>query len=195
MTNRVVIEKVEPLSHRWAKLDRYTIRYTRQDGVVDTLVREVHDHGHGATVLPYDSKRQTVLLVKQFRLPAYLTGGGDGFIIETCAGLLDGDDPAVCAKREAEEELGFRLSNLRPMATTYTSPGAVTEHIALFLAEYDHDARIGAGGGHAHEGEDIEVLEISFAEMRHMVKDGRIMDAKAVMLSLFLERELGLPPL
>lgn len=194
MKKRVTIEKVEPLSHHWAKLDRYTIRYERQDGVTDTLVREVHDHGHGAAVLPYDAKRGTVLLVRQFRLPAYLTGG-DGFLIEVCAGLLDGDDPAVCAKREAEEELGFRITNLRHVITTYASPGAVTERIAQFLADYDHGSRTGAGGGHAHEGEDIEVLEMPFAEMRQMVKDGRITDAKTVMLSLFLERELGLPPL
>ena len=194
MKRRVVIEKVEPLSRRWAKLDSYTIRYTRQDGREDVLVREVHDHGHGAAVLPYDVKRGTVLLVRQFRLPAYLHDR-DGFIIETCAGLLDGDDPAVCARREAEEELGFRLSNIRHVATTYMSPGAVTERLAMFLADYDHEARVGDGGGHAHEGEDIEVLEIPFTEMRAMVKDGRIADAKAVMLTLFLEKELGLPPL
>lgn len=194
MKPRVVIEKVEPLSHRWAKLDRYTYRYTRQDGTEDMLAREVHDHGHGATVLPHDARRGTVLLVRQFRLPAYLHDH-DGFLIETCAGLLDGDDPAVCAKREAEEELGFRLSNLRHMATAYMTPGAVTERLSMFLADYDHDARIGEGGGHAHEGEDIEVLEMPFDEMRAMVKDGRIRDAKTLMLSLFLERELGLPPL
>lgn len=194
MKRRVVIEKVEPLSRHWAKLDRYTIRYTRSDGREDVLSREVHDHGHGATVLPYDARRGTVLLVRQFRVPAYLHDH-DGFIIETCAGLLDGDDPAECARREAEEELGFRLSNLRFMTTVYSSPGAMTERISLFLADYDHDSRIGTGGGHAHEGEDIEVMEMTFDEMRRMVQDGRIVDAKTVMLSLFLERELGLPPL
>lgn len=194
MSERVTIEKVEPLSHAWAKLDRYTIRYVRHDGQTDRLVREVHDHGHGATVLPYDAKRGTVLLVKQFRLPA-LVNGEDGFLIETCAGLLDGDEPAVCAKREAEEEMGFRLSNLRQMASTYMTPGAVTEKIVLFLADYDHESRVGAGGGQAHEGEDIEILEMRFHEMRRMVASGEIRDAKTVMLSLFLERELGLPPL
>lgn len=194
MKRRVVIEKVEPLSRHWAKLDRYTIRYTRSDGREDVLSREVHDHGHGATVLPYDARRGTVLLVRQFRVPAYLHDH-DGFIIETCAGLLDGDDPAECARREAEEELGFRLSNLRFMTTVYSSPGAVTERISLFIADYDHDSRIGTGGGHAHEGEDIEVMEMTFDEMRRMVQDGHIVDAKTVMLSLFLERELGLPPL
>jgi nudix-type nucleoside diphosphatase (YffH/AdpP family) len=195
MTKRVTIEKVEPLSHHWVKLDRYTVRFARRDGTTDMLEREVHDHGHGATVLPYDAARGTVLLVKQFRLPAYLTDGGDGFIIETCAGLLDGDDPAVCAKREAEEEMGVSLVKLRHMITIYATPGCVTERIALFLAGYDHASRTGEGGGHAHEGEDIEVLEMPFADMRQMVKDGRIMDAKTVMLSLLLERELGLPPL
>jgi nudix-type nucleoside diphosphatase (YffH/AdpP family) len=194
MTDRVKIEKIEPLSRHWAKLDRYIISYTRRDGSVDRLVREVHDHGHGACVLPYDRRRGTVLLVRQFRLPAYLNDT-DGFIIEVCAGLLDGDDPAVCAKREAEEELGFRLSHLRQMASTFMTPGAVTERLTMFLADYDHAARIGAGGGHAHEGEDIEILELPFAEVRKMMKDGLIIDAKTVMLIMFLERELGLPPL
>ena len=194
MKRRVTIEKVEPLSHRWAKLDRYTLRYQRSDGREDVLEREVHDHGHGATVLPYDATRGTVLLVRQFRLPAFLHDQ-DGFIIETCAGLLDGDDPAQCVKREAEEELGFRLGNLRFMATVYMTPGAVTERLSLFIADYDHEARVGAGGGEPQEGEDIEVMEIPFDEMRRMVQDGRIVDAKTAMLSLFLERELGLPPL
>ena len=194
MTDRVKIEKIEPLSRHWAKLDRYIISYTRSDGCVDRLVRGMHDHGHGACVLPYDRRRGTVLLVRQFRLPAYLNDT-DGFIIEVCAGLLDGDDPAVCAKREAEEELGFRLSHLRQMASTFMTPGAVTERLTMFLADYDHAARIGAGGGHAHEGEDIEILELPFAEVRKMMKDGLIIDAKTVMLIMFLERELGLPPL
>jgi nudix-type nucleoside diphosphatase (YffH/AdpP family) len=194
MSERVKIEAIDPLSHRWAKLDRYTIRYTRQDGATETLVREVHDHGHGATVLPYDKAQGTVLLVRQFRLPVHLYGG-DGFIIEACAGLLDGNDPAECARREAEEELGFRLSNLRQMASTFMTPGAVTERLTMFLADYSHDDRVSDGGGHAHEGEDIEVVEMPFDQLRGMMQKGDIIDAKTVMLIMFLERELGLPPL
>jgi nudix-type nucleoside diphosphatase (YffH/AdpP family) len=194
MKQRVTIEKIEPLSRNWVKLDRYTIRYARRDGRTDMLVREVHDHGSGAAVLPYDARRGTVLLVKQFRLPPYLAGG-DGFIIECCAGLLDGDDPAACAAREAEEELGFRVSNLRLVANPFATPGVVTERIAMFLGDYDHGSRLHNGGGHAHEGEDIEVIEMAFDDLRLMVREGRIIDAKTLMLSLFLERELGLPPL
>jgi nudix-type nucleoside diphosphatase (YffH/AdpP family) len=192
LSNRVTIDRIEPLSHRWARLDRYTISYLRSDGRTETLTREVHDHGHGASVLPYDRQRGTVLLVRQFRLPVHLSGES-GFIIEACAGLLDGDDPAACAKREAEEELGFRLSNLRKVASTFMSPGAVTERITLFLADYDHDHRIGTGGGVAHEGEDIEIVEMGFGELLRLVTSGDIVDAKTVMLTLFLDREIGLP--
>ena len=194
MSARVRIEAVEALSRAWAKLDRYTIRYTRGDGVTETLTREVHDHGHGAAVLPYDAARKTVLLARQFRLPAYLSNT-DGFLIEACAGLLDGNDPAECARREAEEELGYRLSNVRLMASTFMTPGAVTERLTMFLADYNAAGRIGDGGGHAHEGEDIEVVEMPLAGARRMAKAGGIIDAKTVMLIMFLERELGLPPL
>lgn len=184
----VKLDAVEALYRGWAKLDRYSLRYRRRDGREDRLIREVHDHGDGAAVLPYDATRGTVLLVRQFRLPAYLAGG-DGFLIEACAGLLEGDDPETCARREAEEEMGVRISRLRPQGTVFMSPGAVTEQLTLFLADYDHAARTSKGGGHAHEGEDIEVLELPFTEMLQMTNDGRIRDAKTVLLGLRLEAE------
>lgn len=184
----VKLDAVEPLYRGWAKLDRYSLRYRRRDGREDQLIREVHDHGDGAAVLPYDATRGTVLLVRQYRLPAYLAGG-DGFLIEACAGLLEGDDPETCARREAEEEMGVRISRLRPQGTVFMSPGAVTERLTLFLADYDHAARTGEGGGHAHEGEDIEVLELPFTEMLQMTNDGRIRDAKTVLLGLRLDAE------
>ena len=193
MKDRVTIQSVENLSHRWARLDRYVIDYRRRDGRSDRLIREVHDHGNGATVLPYDAARGTVLLVRQFRLPAFLNGS-DGNLIEACAGLLDGNEPADCARREAAEELGVNVRNLRQVASAYMSPGAITEHITLFLADYGVADRFGAGGGHEHEGEDIEVLELPFAEARQLVNGGGILDAKTAMLVMFLERELATPP-
>ena len=189
MTDKIVIEKVEILSQRWARLTQYTIRYRRRDGRSETLLREVHDHGHGAAVLPYDRGRGTVLLVRQFRLPAHLNGG-DGMLIEACAGLLDDGDAEACARREAEEELGYRVGNLRQVASTFMSPGAITERLTMFLADYGVSSRIGAGGGHAHEGEDIDVLELHLADAWQMVLDGRIADAKTVMLLQFLKQEL-----
>lgn len=183
------IESEETLSNRWSLLRRFVVRYTRRDGRVEQHIREVHHHGHGAAVLPYDATRGTVLLVSQMRLPAWLHGHKDP-MIETCAGLLDEDDPLTCVAREAEEELGYRIANIRQMTSVFMTPGAVTERLTLFLADYTPASQVSAGGGLEHEGEDIEVLELPLAEAQKMAEDGRIADAKTVMLLLFLEREL-----
>ena len=190
MSERVKIEKIETLSQRWADLKQYTLTYRRRDGRIDRQVREVHDHGSGAAVLPYDGTRGTVLLIRQFRLPAYLSGM-TGDLVEACAGLLEGQSPADCARKEAEEELGYRVENLREVASTFMTPGAITERLTMFLADYRADTRVGDGGGPAHEGEDIEVLEMPFAEAWRLLGEGHIADAKTVMLLLFLARELA----
>jgi nudix-type nucleoside diphosphatase (YffH/AdpP family) len=192
MAERVKIEKVETLSSGWARNLRYTINYQRFDGRRERLVREVHDHGSGAGVLPYDASRGTVLLVRQFRLPVHLAGHG-GDTLEICAGLLDGNDPETCARREAEEELGFRLTGLRRVAHVFTTPGAVTEELTLFLADYSLAQRVSAGGGHVHESEDIEVVEVPFAAALDLALARQIRDAKTVMLLLFLDREINPP--
>ena len=62
------------------------------------------------------------------------------------------------------------------------SPGAVTERLSLFIAPYSPDDRFSEGGGHASEGEDIEVLEMTLDQALAMVAAGEIIDAKTVML-------------
>jgi ADP-ribose pyrophosphatase len=81
------------------------------------------------------------------------------------------------------------------MASVYSTPGAVTERLTLFLADYSPAGRLGDGGGHAHEGEDIEVLELPLDDARRLARDGGIVDAKTMLLLMYLERERGLPPL
>jgi nudix-type nucleoside diphosphatase (YffH/AdpP family) len=188
--NDVKITKVETIHDGWASLRRYTILYTRNDGTSQELVREVHDHGNAAAVLPYDKARGTVLLVRQFRFSAFINGYRAP-LIEACAGLLDGDEPEACARREAEEELGYRLGQLKRIGAPFMSPGAVTEQVTLFIADYDARDRIGPGGGHAAEGEDIEVIEMPFAQAFSMVGDGTITDAKTMILLLYLRLRLA----
>ena len=179
----------ETLSNQWSLLRRFVCQYTRRDGRVEKHIREVHHHGHGAAVLPYDATRGTVLLVSQMRLPAWLNGHKEP-MIEACAGLLDEDDPITCVARESEEELGYRIHNIRQLCSAFMTPGAVTERLTLFLADYTPESRVSAGGGLEHEGEDIEVLELPFEEARQMADDGRIIDAKTIMLLLYLQLEL-----
>ena len=61
---------------------------------MDEQHREAYDRGNGATILLRDETRDTVLLTRQFRLPAYLNGHPDGMLLETPAGLLDDDERA-----------------------------------------------------------------------------------------------------
>ena len=58
-----------------------------------TEQRETYDRGNGATLLPYDPERRTVLLTRQFRYPVYVNGHPDGLLLEAAAGLLDDDAP------------------------------------------------------------------------------------------------------
>jgi nudix-type nucleoside diphosphatase (YffH/AdpP family) len=169
------------LSDEWAVLTRHEFELRRRDGVWESQIRQSYDRGHAAVILPFDPARKTVLLVKQFRLPVHLEGD-DGLLIEACAGLLDGDDPETCIRKEAEEELGYRLGAVRKIYDIYMSPGSVTERLSFFMAVYSPSDRISGGGGNAHEGEDIEVLEMLLSEALALVRSGGIVDAKTVML-------------
>jgi nudix-type nucleoside diphosphatase (YffH/AdpP family) len=178
---KIVITSVELVYSGWARLTRYHVDIEKHDGGTLHAMREVHDHGHGVGVLPYDAVRGTVLLVRQFRLPPYLSGA-NGMMIEACAGLLDGDEPPEdCALREAEEELGYRIHNLTSLGRVWATPGAVTETLWLFHADYSAADRIGKGGG-TDADEDVDVLEMSLKAAMRLITTHEIADAKTIIL-------------
>jgi nudix-type nucleoside diphosphatase (YffH/AdpP family) len=155
--------------------------------------REIEHHGSAAAVLPYDPDRRCVLLVLQARPPVIWLGGPDE-LLEAPAGMLDADDPETCARREAMEETGVRLTELEFVARPYAMPGVSTERIDLFLAPYALADRIGDGGGVAHEQEAITVVETPLSEFWRMVDAGEIQDMKTLALALALRTrhpELG----
>ncbi len=180
-SHKVEILAQEVIAKFWSTLSRVTLKYTRRDGRSEILVREVNDHGNAAAVLALDPVRKTVLLVKQMRIAAHVAGHTDA-LIEVCAGLLDGDDAQTCAMREAEEELGFRVHDLREVSNVFASPGALTERISLFVGTYSPEDRITNGGGIATEGEDIEVIELPLVTAYAMIASGEIVDAKTIIL-------------
>jgi nudix-type nucleoside diphosphatase (YffH/AdpP family) len=179
--DRVRVHETRLLSDNWYVLKTTTFDWKRRDGTWQTQAREHYDRGNGAVLLPYDLARRTVLLVKQFRYPAFVNGYDD-LLIEAAAGLLDDAEPEVRIRAEVEEELGYRLGEVTKVFEAFMSPGSVTEILHFFIAPYDASMRIGDGGGHPDEGEDIEVLELSVDEALAMIADGRIRDAKTIML-------------
>jgi len=177
---RIVEERV--LSHDWYLLKKTTFDYRRRDGALQRLSRETYDRGNGAALLLFNAARGTVVLTRQFRFPAFVNGLSDGMLVEACAGLLDGQHPSDCIRREAEEETGFRVRAPRKVFEAYMSPGSVTEKLHFFVAPFEEGDRVSAGGGEAAEGEDIEVLELPLAAALRMITEGAIQDAKTVML-------------
>jgi nudix-type nucleoside diphosphatase (YffH/AdpP family) len=178
----VRVTDIEVVARAWHVLRRTTFEYRRADGRVTTEQRETYDRGNGATILLHDVERRTVLLSRQFRYPVYANHHPDGMLIETAAGLLDGQDPATAIRREAAEELGVEVGEVEHVFDVFMSPGSVTERIHFFAAPYTPLSRTGAGGGLAEDGEDIEVLELLFDTTLAMIESGEIVDAKTIML-------------
>jgi GDP-mannose pyrophosphatase NudK len=179
---KVKINKIENLSSNWYKLDKIEFDYQLKNGNWQNQLRECYDRGDGAAILLYNSIKKTVILTKQFRMPSYLNGNSDGMMIEVCAGLLDADDPLTCIKKEAEEETGYQIKNPVKLFEIYSTPGAVTEKIHYFLAEYSDEMKISEGGGLEEETEEIEVLELDFEKALEMISTGEICDAKTIIL-------------
>lgn len=170
------------LSDNWYVLHKYTYEYQREDGSWETQVREAYDRGNGAAILLYNSKKGTVVLTKQFRMPTYVNGNPNGMMIEVCAGLLDGQDPEACIKKEVEEETGYQINEVKKVFESYMSPGSVTEILYFFVGSYEERMKVGDGGGAEDETENIEVLELPFAQALDMIAQGQIKDAKTIML-------------
>lgn len=184
---RIVREEI--LSDYYYPLKNITFEQRRRDGTPQVESREVYDSASGAAVLLYNRPRRSVVLTRQFRIGARLNGHG-GFLLEAAAGVLDGADPAERAIAEAREETGYALDHVQPALQLFVSPGATTERLHLFVAEYDPGQRRDAGGGKPEEGEDIDVVELDFDDALAMVERGDIVDAKTVLLLLYLERTI-----
>jgi nudix-type nucleoside diphosphatase (YffH/AdpP family) len=181
IADRIRVKDVRLLSDNHYTLKTTTFEWRRANGEWQTQHRESYDRGNGATLLPYHLKQRTVVLVRQFRYPAYVNGYDD-LLIEAAAGLLDNASPEARIRAEAEEETGYRLREVHKVFEAFMSPGSVTEKLHFFVAEYEPEMRVGSGGGIADEGEDIEVLELSIDEALAMIADGRIVDAKTIVL-------------
>lgn len=181
---RIRITGEETAYSGWSKIIRAEI--AAPDG--GAFVREIEHHGDAVAVLPYDPQRRCALVIAVPRAPVVWAGGPEA-LIEAPAGMLEDGEPAEdCARREAEEEVGVRLTDLEPVAQAWSTPGVSSEKIALFLATYGEADRTGEGGGLAEENELIEVLELPLGELWARFEAGSLQDMKTLVLLLELRR-------
>jgi GDP-mannose pyrophosphatase NudK len=174
---RMLGEKV--LADGRFKLTRTRVEVTEAGGS-RILDHEIYRHGGAAAVLLYDPGRGVVLLVRQFRLAAWLEGAAQP-MTEVCAGMLDSDEPEACVIRESLEETGVAIASARHVFDAFVSPGASTEKIACFVAPYGARDRVGTGGG-VDADERIAIIEPSLDEAMAMIGRGDICDAKTIAL-------------
>ncbi|MCA1922547.1 GDP-mannose pyrophosphatase NudK [Buttiauxella noackiae] len=180
MSIKIEVIKDKVLSDNYFILRNITYDLYRNEAEAIRHKREVYDRGNGATMLLYNRDKNTVVLTRQFRVATWVNGNPDGMLIEACAGLLDADEPEVCARKEAIEETGYEVGEVEKVFELYMSPGGVTELIHFYMAEYSDSQRENAGGG--IDDEDIDVLEIPFRQALEMVASGEIRDGKTVIL-------------
>lgn len=173
-------------------VDRYTIVHERYDGLPsEPIARLVLERGDAAAVLPYDPETKRLVLVEQFRLPAFLRGSC-GWLWEVIAGVCEpGRNPAEVARSEAWEEAGLRLGPLFPLMTIYTSPGGSTERIVLFWSDLRQAGQVASGGGVPGSGEDIRAATFTLAQALDMIRSGEIVDAKTVVALQCLAMSAG----
>ncbi len=181
--NKIKNIKKTTLSKEWATLDRIDYDFQFENGEWKGVSRECYNRGNGAAILLYNPDKGTVVLTKQFRMPIYENNREEGMSIEACAGAIDDNDtPLETILRETEEEVGYKIKNAKQVLTAYTSPGALTEKMYLFVAVYNDTMKANEGGGLETENEEIEVLEIPFSMAIEMMNQGEIIDAKTIML-------------
>lgn len=177
------------LAHRvlyqgFGAYEEMDVEQERVNGDIFRISREYQTRSDVVAVLPFDPVRKCVRLARQLRVPLMARGDQDGFLIEVPAGHIDeGETPEESARREAFEEVGVRLARLDPVGEVFVSPGAITERLSLFLAEFgEEDVHDGEGGGLDHEGEEIEILEMPLVGLEEALsRDGGI-DAKTLLL-------------
>jgi ADP-ribose pyrophosphatase len=188
----VLIEKKKRILDDFFKVEEAHLRYERFDGQMSPLVRRLNfERGDSVAVLIFNPKSHHILLVNQFKYPAYEKG--PGWITETVAGMIDKDEsPESAARREVEEETGCKVSKLEHISTFYVSPGGSSERIILYYAEVDETNKIEAGGGVRKENEDIMTVELSLTEALQEIQSGEIADAKTILGILWLQNRLSL---
>lgn len=187
---KVQIEKKRRILDDFFKVEEVHLRYEQFDGQMSQLVRRLNfERGDSVAILIFNPRSQQILLVNQFKYPAYEKG--PGWITEIVAGMIDENErPDQAARREVEEETGYRVGQLEHISTFYVSPGGSSERIILYYAEVDVTQKV-EGGVVTREDEDIMTVELSLGEALAQIKSGKIADAKTILGILWLQNRLS----
>ncbi len=176
------VEARERVYDGFYRIERLTLRHALHGGgETPPFQRELFVRGNVVGVLPWDPVRDEVVLIEQFRVGA-MHQRPDPWLVEIIAGMIDTEEtPEAVAVREAHEEAGLELGEVRLISHYLASPGATTEEVFVFLAETDLS---GVGEGHfglEHEDEDIRMRVVPAERAIRMLETREVRNALSIV--------------
>lgn len=177
----IKIEAVVDRFNGFFKIQEYQFKHRMfNGGWSPKITREIFERGNAVGVFPYDPETDTVLMVEQVRIGA-LDHARSPWLYECIAGMVgENESMPDVAIREAEEEAGIAITELKFMLNYFASPGGTTEQIQLYVGKADIS---NAGGvfGLDYEGEDIRVHVFKLDDALAMINNGKIDNAAAII--------------
>ena len=188
--DHIQVARIEPLYDRFFLARNFHLRHAQFDGGLSAEIqREVFVMADAVTVLPYDPRRDRVMLIEQIRLGPVARGDAQPWLLECIAGRIDGGEtPEAAARREALEEGGIELRDLISLGGYYPSPGAVSEYLHGFIAVADLPEMDPALGGLDTEDEDIRIHVVPFATAMDLCASGEIQNGPLLLSLLQLSQ-------
>ena len=139
--------------------------------------REIVDHMKGVGIIAFDGE-DSIYLVRQYRKAV------DEFTLDIPAGLVEANEgPIETAKRELQEEIGFKPVDIEYLFDMHASPGFTNDKLSFFLAKNLGESRLGED-----EDEFLESKSYKVDDVYNMVINGEITDAKTIIAVLYAKR-------
>ena len=176
MKSKFKIISRKNLYNGFLKMNEFILKYKKFDGNwSDNVKREIFGGAQVSAVLPYDPKKQEIILINQFR-PGTISKNKDNYLDEIVAGIIDkGEDPITTAKRECFEETGCEVKKILPINEYFPAPGSSESYYYLFLGEIDSfdGERI---KGLPNENEDILVKSYKVSNVKKKLENNEILN-------------------
>ena len=186
---KVIIKDLKREYDGFFKVDKAVLQHEKFDGSMSREIDRLNlDRGNTVAVILYNKTNNSVVLVKQFRYPAYVDDG-PGWLIECVAGIKDNGEVSV-ARKEVLEETSYKIDKLKYLTRFYPSPGGCSERISIYLAYVEAEVKTKKEKYFGTGNEDIQVVEIPLARAFEMIKSGEICDGKTIIGLFCLRDEL-----